>query len=164
MRFPLEIYDAVRAAFPDDKPVGFKISATDWLDHGWDIEQSVAFSRALHHRGADWITASSGGISPLQKISAAPGYQVPFAARIKADTEARVMAVGLVTEPAQADAIIANGEADMVALARAMLYDPRWPWHAAAALGGTVSAPQPYWRAPPASARAIFGQTVTGIR
>jgi 2,4-dienoyl-CoA reductase-like NADH-dependent reductase (Old Yellow Enzyme family) len=164
MRFPLEVYDAVRAAFPDDKPVGFKVSATDWVEGAWEVEQSVILARALHQRGVDWIAASSGGISPLQKIAPAPGYQVPLAHRIKEGSGAHVMAVGLITEPEQANEVIATGQADFVALARAMLYDPRWPWHAAAALGATVSAPRPYWRAPPHPFAGIFGQTISGIR
>jgi NADPH2 dehydrogenase len=164
LRYPLEIFDAVRNAVPDAIPVGFKVSATDWVEGGWDIEQSVVLAGALQNRGVDWVAASSGGVSPLQKIAPAPGYQVPFATRIKAGSGARVMAVGLITEPAQADGIISSGQADMVALARAMLYDPRWPWHAAAALGAKVSAPRPYWRAPPQPLAGIFNDSFTGIR
>jgi NADPH2 dehydrogenase len=164
MRFPLELFDAVRSALPDSTPVGFKVSATDWVEGGWDVEQSVALAEALRRRGVDWVAASSGGISPLQKISPAPGYQVPLANRIKADSAARVMAVGLITEPAQANTIIESGQADFVALARAMLYNPRWPWHAAAELNATVSAPRPYWRAPPHQYSKIFSTATTGIR
>ncbi len=140
MRFPLEIFDAVRAAFPAQKPVGVKISATDWVEQGWDIEQSIVFAAALKARGADWITASSAGISPLQKIPVGPGYQLPFARAIRAATGLTTSAIGLITEPAQAEDIIADGTADLVALARGMLYDPRWPWHAAAALGAQIEA------------------------
>jgi 2,4-dienoyl-CoA reductase-like NADH-dependent reductase (Old Yellow Enzyme family) len=102
-------------------------------------------------------------VSPLQKIPAEPGYQVPFAERLKASCGARTMAVGLITEPARAESIIKSGQADMVGLARGMLYDPRWGWHAAAALGATVEAPAPYWRAAPAGHR-IFGNTLFGAR
>src|SRR5678815_1604457 len=125
MRFPLEIFDVVRAAFPAAKPVWARISATDWVPGGWDIDGTVALSLALKARGCAAIHVSSGGVSPQQKIKLGPGYQVPFAQRVKAE-------VGLITEAEQAESIIANGEADAVSLARAMLYDPRRPWHAAA--------------------------------
>ena len=164
MRLVLEVYDAVRAVFPADKPVGVKISASDWVEGGWDIEQSVELARALKSRGVAWITASSGGISPLQHIKIGPSYQVPFAERIKAETGVTTVAVGLVTEPQQADDIIDAGKADFVAIARGMLYDPRWGWHAAAALGGTVSAAPQYWRAPPHGHADLFGELVYGAR
>jgi 2,4-dienoyl-CoA reductase-like NADH-dependent reductase (Old Yellow Enzyme family) len=149
MRFPLEVFDAVRAAFPADHPVGVRVSATDWVAGGWDIEQTVAFARELGHRGVDWIDVSSGGLSRHQKISAAPGYQVPFAQRVKQETGATVMAVGLITDAAQAEAILQEGRADLVALGRAMLYEPHWPWHAAVQLEAAVDAPPQYWRAAP---------------
>jgi 2,4-dienoyl-CoA reductase-like NADH-dependent reductase (Old Yellow Enzyme family) len=164
MRFPLEIFDAVRTAFPLNKPVGVKVSATDWLEDGWDLPQSVEFARELKKRGVDWVTASSGGISPLQKIKVEPGYQLPFAEGIKRGAHVNTMAVGLITEAQQAEEIIASGKADLVALARAMLYDPRWPWHAAAQLGASVDAPPPYWRAPPAEHKDLFGNIVHGAR
>ena len=164
MRFPLEVFDAVRAAFPADKPVGLKVSASDWVEGGWDIEQTIAFAKELRTRGVDWIDVSSGGISPLQKISVGPGYQVPFAKAVKEATGVTTMAVGLITEARQAQDLIASGQADFVALARAMLYDPRWGWHAAAELGATVEAPPPYWRAPPRKHQAIFGDTSSGAR
>ncbi len=157
MRFPLEVFDAVRAAFPADKPVGIRLSATDWVEGGWDLEQTIALSRILQARGVDWIDVSSGGLSPRQRITPRPGYQVPFAESVKAATGATTIALGLVTEPAQAEAIIANGQADLVALARGMLYDPRWGWHAAAALGATVEAPPQYWRALPHGLGGLFG-------
>jgi NADPH2 dehydrogenase len=147
----------VRDAFPAARPVGVRLSATDWLDGGWDIEQTIALAHELKMRGVDWIDASSGGTSPLQKIPAAPGYQVPFAEAIKKATGATTMAVGLITDPHQADDIVSQGKADLVALARGMLYDPRWAWHAAAALGGHVSAPPQYWRALPQGVRGVFG-------
>jgi 2,4-dienoyl-CoA reductase-like NADH-dependent reductase (Old Yellow Enzyme family) len=159
MRFPLEVFEAVRAAFPAEKPVGIRVSATDWMDHGWDLEQTIAFARELAHRGVDWIDVSSGGISPLQKITLGPGFQVPFAEAIKRATGVPTIAVGLITTPAQAEDIIATGKADLVALARAMLYDPRWPWHAAAELGATVDAPPQYWRCVPPDHPGLFGDT-----
>src|SRR5664279_3924441 len=138
MRFPLEVFEVVRAAFPADKPVWARISATDWVPGGWDIEGTLALSQALKSRGCAAIHVSSGGVSPRQSIPVGPGYQVPFAQRVKAEVGLPTIAVGLITEPEQAETIIASGEADAVSLARAMLYDPRWPWHAAAKLGARV--------------------------
>jgi 2,4-dienoyl-CoA reductase-like NADH-dependent reductase (Old Yellow Enzyme family) len=158
MRFPLEVFDAVRAAVPADKPIGVKLSATDWVEGGWDLEQTIAYARELQRRGVDWIDASSGGISPAQKIPVKPSYQVPFARAIKQATGVNTIAVGLITEARQADEIIARGEADLVALARGMLYDPRWPWHAAAQLGATVEAPPQYWRSQPSDQKLLFGE------
>jgi 2,4-dienoyl-CoA reductase-like NADH-dependent reductase (Old Yellow Enzyme family) len=164
LRYPLEVFDAVRAAFPADKPVGIKVSATDWVDGGWDIEQTIAFANELKKRGVDWIDVSSGGVSPLQKIPLGPGYQVPFAERVKQATGLTTIAVGLITEAQQAEDIVASGKADMVALARGMLYDPRWGWHAAAELGGHVDAPPQYWRSQPSTQKALFGATTFGTR
>ena len=156
MRFPLEVFDALRAAVPDDTPVGIRISATDWVDGGWEIEQSVAFAQELQRRGCAFIDVSSGGLSPLQKIPVGPGYQVAFADRIRCETGLPTIAVGLITEPEQAETILASGQADMVALARGMLYDPRWPWHAAAELGDQVDAPKQYWRSQPRAYKDLF--------
>ena len=164
MRFPLEVFDAVRAAFPADQPVWIRLSATDWVDGGWDIEGTVALSQALERRGCAAIHVSSGGVSPLQKIPLGPGYQVSFASRVKREVEIPVIAVGLITEPEQADAIVANHEADAVSLARAMLYDPRWPWHAAAALGAQVTAPPQYWRSQPRELKDLFTAAALGQR
>ena len=157
MRFPLEVFDAVRAAFPAGKPVGLRVSATDWMDGGWDVEQTIAFAHELVRRGVDWIDVSSGGISPQQKIVLGPGYQVPFAEAVKRATGVTTMSVGLITTPTQAEAIVASGKADLVALARGMLYDPRWPWHAAAELGATAQAPPQYWRSAPHGHADLFG-------
>jgi 2,4-dienoyl-CoA reductase-like NADH-dependent reductase (Old Yellow Enzyme family) len=164
LRFPLEVFEAVRAKFPDDKPVGFKVSATDWVEGGWDLEQTIELARELKKRGADWITVSSGGVSPLQKITLKPGYQVPFAQAVKSASGINTIAVGLITEAQQAEEIVSSGKSDLVALARGMLYDPRWPWHAAAELGATVDAPPPYWRAPPHQYSGIFRNTRHGAR
>jgi 2,4-dienoyl-CoA reductase-like NADH-dependent reductase (Old Yellow Enzyme family) len=164
MRFPLEVYDAVRAAFPKNKPIGMRVSSTDWVDGGWDLPQTIEFSKELKKRGVDWIDASSGGVSPLQKIALGPGYQVPFAQAIKQATGVTTMAVGLITEPRQAEDIVAQGKADMVTLARGMLYDPRWGWHAAAELHGEVSAPPQYWRSQPSTQKSLFGATSFGAR
>jgi 2,4-dienoyl-CoA reductase-like NADH-dependent reductase (Old Yellow Enzyme family) len=164
LRYPLEVFEAVRAAFPATKPVGVKLSATDWVEGGWDLAQTIEFARELKARGVDWIDASSGGISPLQKIPLSPGYQVPFAQAIKQATGVNTIAVGLITEARQAEEIVASGKADMVALARAMLYDPRWGWHAAAELGGQVDAPPQYWRSQPSTQKQLFGKTTFGAR
>lgn len=166
MRFPLEVFDAVRAVFAASKPVGVRVSATDWLngEESWTLEQTIELAQQLKARGCDWIDVSSGGISPRQRLALGPGYQVPFAEAVRRATGLRTIAVGLITEPAQAEAIVAEGRADMVALARGFLYDPRWPWHAAAALGGTVQAPRQYWRALPRSAAPIFGDIAFGQR
>ena len=164
LRFPLEVFDAVRAGFPKDKPVGVRVSSSDWIEGSWDIDQTVVYADALKARGADWIDASSGGLSPAQQIPLAPGYQVPFAEAIRKATGLPTMAVGLITDPRQAEEIVVSGKADMISMARAILYDPRWPWHAAAELGGTVEAPPQYWRAPPREHAAVFGEIVHGGR
>jgi len=170
MRFPLEVFDAVRGAFPPERPVGARISATDWLEEidppppSWTLEQSLVFARALKARGCDWIDVSSGGVSPQQKIKPGPGYQVPFAEIVRNEVGLATMAVGMITEPRQAEAIVAEGRADLVALARGMLFDPRWPWRAAAELGCTVVGPRQYWRALPREAGAIFGPLTFGQR
>jgi 2,4-dienoyl-CoA reductase-like NADH-dependent reductase (Old Yellow Enzyme family) len=164
MRFPLQVFDAIRAAFPANKPVGVRISATDWVENGWDIEQSVVFARELQVRGCSFIHVSSGGLSPQQQIPLTPGYQVPFAERIRAATGLLTIAVGMITEAEQAESIVASGQADMVALARGMLYDPHWPWHAAAKLGGQVNAPRQYWRSQPREHKTLFGETSIGQR
>jgi len=156
MRFPLEVFDAVRAAFPADKTVSIRVSATDWYDGGWNLEETIAFAKALEQRGCDAINVSTGGLYAQQKIPVSPGYQVPFARALKSAVSMPVVAVGLITEPAQAEAIVATGDADLIGLARTILYDPRWPWHAAAALGGTVKAAPQYLRSQPSTLKALF--------
>ncbi|AIO57624.1 flavin oxidoreductase / NADH oxidase family protein [Burkholderia mallei] len=164
MRFPLEVFDAVRAAFPDDRPVGVRVSATDWVSGGWELDDTIAFAHELKRRDCDWIDVSSGGVSPLQKIPLSPGYQVPFAQAVKRAVGLPTIAVGLISDPAHANRVIEAGDADFVAMARAMLYDPRWPWHAAAQLGATVSAPPQYWRSQPREYKALFGDASFGQR
>ncbi len=164
MRFPLEVFAAVRKIWPESKPVGVRISASDWIDGGWDLAQSIEFAQRLKQLGCDWIDASSGGLAPQQKIALGPGYQVPFAETIRKQADMPTIAVGLITEPRQAEAIIADGRADMVALARGLLYEPHWAWRAAAELGGQVRAPKQYWRAPPRGAEAIFRDAKVGQR
>ena len=158
MRFPLELFDAVRAAFPADRPVTMRLSGTDWVEGGWDVEQSVAFAKLLEQRGCAGIHVSSGGLHPAQRIPVGPSYQVPLARAVKAAVSIPVIAVGLITGFEQAEAIVGTGDADLIALARTVLYDPRWPWHAAAALGGQVRAPNQYLRCQPPQFRDLFVQ------
>lgn len=156
MRFPLEVYDAVRAAFPADRPVTMRVSGSDWVEGGWDAEQTVAFAQALEARGCAAIHVSSGGLDPRQDISVGPSYQVPLARTVKQGCGLPVVAVGLITDFEQAEAIVGTGDADMIALARTILYDPRWPWHAAAHLGAHVKAPDQYLRSQPRRYRDLF--------
>lgn len=156
MRFPLEVFDAVRAAFPADKPVTMRVSGTDWVAGGWDIDQTIAFAKALEARGCSAIHVSSGGLDPRQDIPTGPGYQVPLARAVKQATSMPVIAVGLITEAEQAEAILRAGDADMIAIARTVLYDPRWPWHAAAELGAQVTVPNQYLRSQPSGYRDLL--------
>jgi 2,4-dienoyl-CoA reductase-like NADH-dependent reductase (Old Yellow Enzyme family) len=164
MRFPLEVFDAMRAALPAGFPLGVRISATDWVEGGWDLAQSLVLAQALKARGCDFIDVSSGGSSPQQKIPLGPGYQVALAEAVRRASGLPTIAVGLITEPEQAEAILQAGQADLVALARGMLYDPRWPWHAAARLGGQVKAPPQYWRSQPRGLGTLFGDIRVGMR
>jgi NADPH2 dehydrogenase len=158
MRFPLEVFDAVRAVWPAGRPLGVRFSATDWVEGGWDIEGSVAYSQALEARGCDFLHVSSGGNSPEQKIDMGPGYQTRFAAEVKRAVGVPVISVGMITEPVQAETILKTGQADLVALARGILFDPRWPWHAAVELGDEAGFPPQYQRAHP----SLLGQPVPG--
>ena len=154
----------MRAAFPAEKPVGVRVSATDWVEGGWDLEQTIAFARELKTRGCDWIHVSSGGVSPAQKIPLGPATRCPSRRRSRKRPACRPSRSASSPSPQQAEEIVASGKADIVALARGMLYDPRWPWHAAAELGATVDAPPQYWRAAPREHQALFGETVFGGR
>jgi 2,4-dienoyl-CoA reductase-like NADH-dependent reductase (Old Yellow Enzyme family) len=156
MRFPLAIFDAVRHTFPPEKPVSVRVSGTDWVNGGWDIDQTIVFARRLEERGCDAIHVSSGGLHPAQKIPLGPSYQVPLARAVKSAVKIPVIAVGLITDFEQAEAIIGTGDADLIALARTILYDPRWPWHAAAALGERVRAPNQYLRSQPRRLKDLF--------
>jgi len=149
MRFALEVFEGIRAVWPEHKPLGMRISATDWVEGGWTLDDSVVLATELKKRGCDYITASSGGSVPEQQLKVGPGYQVPFAERIRREAGIATMAVGLITEPRQAEAIVASGQADMVALGRGMLFNPRWPWHAAMELGEQVYYPPQYERSHP---------------
>lgn len=149
MRFPLQVFDAVRAAWPEEKPLGMRISATDWIDGGWDLQQSLLLARELDQRDCDFLDVSSGGLADEQKVKTGPGYQVPFAEQIKQQTGLTVMTVGMITEAQQAEKIIASGQADLVAIARGFLYNPRWVWHAAQKLGYPLTYPNQYLRCAP---------------
>jgi 2,4-dienoyl-CoA reductase-like NADH-dependent reductase (Old Yellow Enzyme family) len=156
MRFPLEVFDAVRAAFPADRAVSMRVSGTDWVDGGWDIDQTIAFAQALEAHGCAAIHVSSGGLIPSQQIPLGPSYQVPLARAVKQATRVPVIAVGLITEFEQAEAIVGTGDADLIALARTILFNPRWPWHAAAHFGAHVKAPEQYLRSQPRQYRDLF--------
>ena len=147
IRLPLEIYAAMREVWPKHKPLGIRISAVDWVEGGLTIEDSIFFAQKLKDAGCDFIDVSSGGNDPSQKIVLGPGYQGHFAEAIKKATGMPVMAVGLITEPEQAEAVVASGQADMVALARGFLDDPHWAWHAAWKLGAEVPVSVQYARA-----------------
>ena len=158
MRFPLEVFEAVRAAFPADKPVSVRVSATDWIEGGWDLQSTIAFAKELKALGCAAINVSSGGIDPRQSVPVGPGYQVSNAREIRKATGLPVVAVGLITEFDHAEAIVATGDADMVGLARAMLFDPRWPWHAAAHLGAKVKVADQYLRSQPQRFKDLFAR------
>lgn len=147
MRFPLEVFAAVRAVWPAHKPLGMRITGSDWMgSEGLEAADAIRFASALKELGCDFVDVSSGGVSLQQKIVTGPGYQVPFAEAVKKATGMVTMAVGLITEPAQAEAIVKDGRADLVALARGLLNDPFWAWRAADALGGEVYLPPQYLR------------------
>lgn len=150
MRFALEVFEAMREEWPADRPLGMRLSATDWVDGGWTVEDSVVLGKRLKALGCDYITASSGGSVPEQNISIHPGYQVPFARQIREEVGIPTVAIGLITQARQAEDIIARGDADMVSLARGMLFNPRWTWHAAIELGDEPTFPVQYERAHPA--------------
>jgi len=147
MRFPLQVVAAVRQAWPSERPLGVRVSATDWIEGGWSLEDTIGFCSRLEALGCDYVTASSGGSDPGQKIALYPGYQADFAAEIRRATGLATMAVGLITDPGHAEYLVKSGKADMIALGRGLLRDPRWPWTAAEVLGGKISHPDQYMRA-----------------
>jgi 2,4-dienoyl-CoA reductase-like NADH-dependent reductase (Old Yellow Enzyme family) len=146
-RFLFEVVDAIRCVWPERLPLFVRVSATDWTEGGWTIEDSVALASRLKTRGVDLIDCSSGGNVAHAKIPLGPGYQVPFAERVRRDAGIMTGAVGLITEPAQAEAILQHGQADLIVIARQMLRDPYWPLHAAQALGDKPAVPVQYLRA-----------------
>jgi 2,4-dienoyl-CoA reductase-like NADH-dependent reductase (Old Yellow Enzyme family) len=149
IRFPLEVVDAVRAVWPDDRPVFFRISATDWLPegNGWTVDDTVRFAKELLAHGVDLLDISSGGNAADARILSGPGYQVAFAARVRAETDLPVAAVGEITDPYQAETILTSGQADAVLLGRELLRNPNWPNQAARALGAPARWPDQYRRA-----------------
>jgi NADPH2 dehydrogenase len=147
MRYPLEVFDAVREVWPADRPLGVRFSASDWLDGGWDVESSIVFTEELKAHGCDFVDVSSGSLSPEQKLVTGPGYQTQFAAEVRRATGIPTMSVGQITDPIQAETIVRTGQADMVSLARAMLFNPHWPWQAAIALQDRTAFPPQYQRA-----------------
>lgn len=147
MRFPLEIVAIVRESWPQDLPVFIRISSTDWVDGGWDIGQSIEFSKECKVRGVDVVDCSSGGTVPGATIPLGPGYQVPFAEAIRRDAGIATAAVGMITDPKQAEAILADGQSDLIVMARELLRDPYWPRRAAKELGSEITVPKQYARA-----------------
>ena len=146
MRFPLEVARAVREAWPKERALGARINATDWMDGGWGPDDAVAYARELKRAGLDFVCVSSGATVPHAKIPVGPGFQVEFASKIKTSVPIRVRAVGMIADPDQAEAILASGKADMVAMARAILDNPRWVWHAAEHFGVKIDYPPQYAR------------------
>lgn len=146
MRFPLEVFEAIRAAVPEGVALGARITGTDWLEGGITVEEAVAFAQALQARGCDFLDVTSGGVARAE-IPVGPGYQVPFARRVKAAVSIPVWAVGMIVSPMQAERIVADADADAVAMARAFLDNPHWPYEAARVLGGKLSYPPQYARA-----------------
>ena len=162
LRLPLRVIREVRGAVPHNVAVGLRISGTDWVEGGWDVAQSIEYVRGAQEAGIAYVCVSSGGIRAKVMVPAAPGYQVPLAHEIRQATGAVTRAVGLVTDPHQAEQILAEGSADMVALARAFLDDPRWGWHAADALGAKVHAPSQYQLSRTEGCRRIRDQIAAG--
>ena len=139
MRFPLEVFEAVRRVWPEAKPLGVRISASDWIEGGWDLSQSIDSRDTSKLLAATGSTLPAGVSRRSKRSRSVPGYQVPFAEAIREQADVTTVAVGMITEPRQAEDIVASGKADMVALARGMLFDPHWAWRAAAELGGEVA-------------------------
>lgn len=156
MRFPLEVFTAIRDAWPESKVLGVRMSVTDWAEGGWTVDDSIVFAKKLKELGCDYITASSGGSTPDQKIPIGPGYQIPLGEAIREAVDIATMGVGLITEPLQAEELIANDRVDLVALGRGFLFNPRWVWHAAFALGGQIAIAHPYERSHPAMRSGDF--------
>jgi 2,4-dienoyl-CoA reductase-like NADH-dependent reductase (Old Yellow Enzyme family) len=149
MRFPLEVFEAVRAAWPAQRPLGVRVSATDWVEGGWTPEETVLLARELKALGCDFLDLTSGQLDPRQQIPFAPGYNLPFAEKVKREAGVAVMAVGMITRAQQAEDIVASGRADLVAIARAVMDDPRWAWHAARELGAQTAYAPNYQRCHP---------------
>lgn len=155
-RFLLEVFEAVRQVWPADKPLGVRVSATDWVEGGWSAAETVLLARALKALGCDFIDVTSGGLDPRQEIPLSPGYQVRFAAAVRRQADIASWAVGMIHDARQAEAIIAGGEADFVALARGMMFNPRWAWHAAETLGAETAYSSMYARCHPSRWPQVF--------
>lgn len=149
MRFPLEVFRRLRDAWPSHKPLGVRISVTDWVDGGWDVASSSVFASRLRAFGCDYVAVSSGGVSPEQKVPVGPGYQVPAAAEVRSQSGIPIMAVGMLSDPELANRVLVEEKADLVAIGRGMLFNPRWAWHAGLALTGDIRIPDPYRRCHP---------------
>ncbi len=162
MRFPIEIFAAIREVYKG--VLGIRLSASDWVTDGWTPEETVVLCNALKAYDVSYIHVSSGGVSSAQKIAIKPGYQVDFAQKVKEETGLPTIDVGLITEPTQAEEILKQGQADLIALARAFLYKPRWVWEAAAALDGQVEAAPQYWRCLPREHQNVFKNLKIGQR
>jgi hypothetical protein len=157
IRLSLEVFQAIKAVVPEGYPIGVRISASDWMgEAGWDVESSIGLSKALSQLGAVYIHVSSAGLHRDQALNIAPNYQVGFAASIKQQVNIPIIAVGLITEAQQAEDILQNNQADAIGLARAILYDPRWPWHAAAELGAEIAIAPQYLRCQPHGVKSLF--------
>jgi 2,4-dienoyl-CoA reductase-like NADH-dependent reductase (Old Yellow Enzyme family) len=162
IRFAMEVFTAVRDVFGGT--LGMRLSGTDWVDGGWSVDETADLAVRLKQAGAQFVHISSGGVAAQQKIPLAPEYQVPLAKAVRERSGLATFAVGLITEAQQAEGVLARGDADLVALARAFLYQPHWGWEAAAALGGQVQASPQYWRCPPRQAQGIFSDVRMGMR
>jgi 2,4-dienoyl-CoA reductase-like NADH-dependent reductase (Old Yellow Enzyme family) len=155
MRLALEIFDLCRGVFAADRPIGVRISATEWVEGGWDVDDSVVLAKELRARGCDYIVTTSGGVSLKQKIPAGPLYQIPLAEAVRRGSGITTMAVGQITEPQQAESILANGHADLIAIGRRLMFDPHWAWKAAAELGVFLKYPARYRNANPRIGQAM---------
>lgn len=149
MRFPLQVFEAIRQAWPAHKPLGVRVSATDWIEGGWSLDDSAIFAMALKALGCDYVAASSGGVLPDQKIPVGPGYQVPLAHGIRAMADLPTLAVGLINTAEHAESVLQDGSADLIAVGRGMTYDPRWAWHAAVEMNEPANFPPQYARSHP---------------
>lgn len=156
MRLTLRIFEALKRALPSSLPLGVRLSATDWIEGGWSLEESLVLAQRLEALGADFIHVSSGGLAPTQKIALGPGYQVPFAQAIHQATRLKTIAVGLIKTPAAAEAILERRQADLIGVARAMIHNPRWPLHAAQVLSSKMTLPGPVWRCVPDQVADLF--------
>jgi len=156
MRFPLETFKAMRAEWPAHKPLGIRVSATDWVEGGFTPDDAVVFARALKELGCDFIDVTSGGLDHRQQIPLSAGYQVPFGAKVRREAGMTTMSVGLIGSPRQAEDIISSGDADLVVIGRGALYDPRWAWHAAEELGVTTEYAPKYRMAQPSLRPELF--------